>query len=33
VQEDGYCSKGSGCKFGHTNLGLDISKAEYDFQR
>ena len=26
VQEDGYCSKGEGCKFGHSTLGLNLSR-------
>ena len=33
TQEDGYCSKGESCKFGHSNLGLVLSKGDYDFSR
>jgi len=33
IKEDGYCSKGESCKFGHSNLGLVLSKQDYDFSR
>jgi len=33
VQENGTCCKGDSCKFGHAMLGLDLSKADFEFSR
>ena len=33
LQENGHCSKGDGCKFGHAMLGLELNRADFDFTR